>query len=187
MRRRDREMGEAFALGVIDRANYGVLSLIDTAGKPYGLPLSIVREGQRLYFHSAKAGKKIDDLTNTSSVCVTFVGETRIPELYSEEELQHLLADEKKGAALTSRVFTTEYESAIVYGTVQPITDPQEAAHALRLICLKYTPSKMDYFDLAIRSGLPRTSVYAIHIDTITGKRKKFDSAGEEMKWGRME
>lgn len=42
----------------------------------------------------------------------------------------------------------------------------------MKLICQKYTPSKMDYFDLAIKWGLKRTKVYKIEIEDIKAKRK---------------
>jgi len=53
MRRKDREMGRDFGYYVIDRARYGILSMID-GDEPYGIPLSIVRHEENLYFHSAK-------------------------------------------------------------------------------------------------------------------------------------
>lgn len=187
MRRKDRAMGEAFAYRVIDQADYGVLSIVNDEGMPYGVPLSIVRDNQHLYFHSAKAGTKVDLFQNSPKVSITFVSDTNIPELFTEEELQSFLTDEKKTASLTSKVFTTEYASAIVSGTIHLVENSEEAIHALRLICLKYTPSKMAYFDLAIQSGLSRTNIYRIAIEKIDAKRKKFDSSGEEMKWERMQ
>lgn len=50
MRRKDREMDREFGLKVIDKATYGVLAMVDE-GKPYCIPLSIVRDGNTLYFH----------------------------------------------------------------------------------------------------------------------------------------
>lgn len=187
MRRKDREMDRAFALALIDKSEYGVLSVIDTDGHPYGLPLSIVRKDDNLYFHSAKSGKKVESFTRGKEVSVTFVGEVKVPELYSDEELKSFLTDKAKGSSLASKVFTTEYESAIVFGRIYLVENSDEATEALRLLCEKYTPSKMDYFDLAAESGLPRTNVYRVEISNISAKRKKFDSSGEEMKWGRKE
>ena len=55
MRRKDREMNTEFAKQVIDRSRYGVLSIIETgSGTPYSIPLSIVRDDEVLYFHSAR-------------------------------------------------------------------------------------------------------------------------------------
>ena len=51
MRRKDREMSEEFALKIIDKSRYGIVSMIDSDNMPYGLPLSIVRDDKNLYFH----------------------------------------------------------------------------------------------------------------------------------------
>ena len=56
MRRKDREMNAEFGLEVIDRAEFGVLSLVDPQGEVYSVPLSIARDGSQLYFHSARSG-----------------------------------------------------------------------------------------------------------------------------------
>lgn len=186
MRRKDREMNREFALALIDNSNYGILAITDENNLPYGVPLSIVRKENCLYFHSAKGGKKVDALQDNKTVCITFVGAVNVPELYTEDKLKELLTDEKKANLLGSQVFTTEFESAIVFGKIHLISDEMESEEGLRLICQKYTPSKMDYFDLAAKSGLSKTNIYRIDIEDITAKRKKFDVSGEEMKWGRM-
>lgn len=180
-------MGQEFALELIDRSTYGVLSVVDSEGLPYAIPLSIVRKDKNLYFHSATAGKKVEAFDNGKVVCITFVGKTNIPELYTTEELNAFLEDEKKGITLASRVFTTEYESTMVYGRIELVESEEESLEALRLICEKYTPSKMDYFHLAVKSSLSKVNIYRVKIEKITGKRKKYDASGEEMKWGRKE
>ncbi|WP_108822318.1 pyridoxamine 5'-phosphate oxidase family protein [Dysgonomonas sp. Marseille-P4361] len=187
MRRKDREMNQEFAIGLIDKSPFGVLSIIDMDGQPYGIPLSLVRDDKFLYFHSAKGGKKADSLSNGQSVWVTFVGTVDVPDLFSEEELQSFLTNESKASTLSSKVFTTEYESAMILGKIYLVKEETESINALRLLCEKYTPSKMPYFDLAVKEGLPKTNIYRIDIEEITSKRKKFDSSGEEMKWGRIE
>lgn len=185
MRRKDREMNREFGIEVIDKAKYGVLSMVTEDNEPYGLPLSIVRDGENLYFHSAMDGKKVRIFTNNPDVSVVFVGETRIPENCTKEELDEIAKDETKASLLISKVFTTEYESAIVRGKVKPVEDEQEKIKAMKLICKKYTPAKMDYFDMAIKAGLKRAKVYRIEIEELKAKRKKYDIHGEEMKWRR--
>jgi len=187
MRRKDREMSEEFGLEVIDKARYGVLSMVTDENEPYGVPLSIVRDRNNLYFHSAKDGKKAKTLENNPNVSIVFVGEVKVPENYTEEQLTEIAKDESKAALLISKVFTTEYESAIVKGRVNLVEDREEKNKAMRLICGKYTPTKMDYFDMAIGAGLNRTNIYRVDIEEIKAKRKKYDVHGEEMKWSRME
>ena len=43
MRRKDREMPRSFAEEIADTCEWAVLSMIDPAGAPYCVPLSIVR------------------------------------------------------------------------------------------------------------------------------------------------
>ncbi|HZK38436.1 MAG TPA: pyridoxamine 5'-phosphate oxidase family protein [Clostridia bacterium] len=182
MRRKDREMDREFGIEVIDKSKYGVLSMIAEGDEPYGLPLSIVRDGEYLYFHSAMDGRKVKTLVKNPNVSVVFVGEIRIPENYTEEELREIAEDRSKAALLISKVFTTEYESAVVKGRVELVEDEQEKIRAMRLICEKHTPTKMDYFDMAIGAGLKRTNIYRIEMEEIKAKRKKYDTRGKEIK-----
>ena len=96
------------------------------------------------------------------------------------------MVKEKGVSLLLSKVFTTEYASTMVKGRVRRAED-EEKVLALRYICEKYTPTKMMYFREAIEMSKDRVLVYAVDIEEISGKRKKFDSQGEEMKWQREE
>ena len=81
MRRKDRQMPLHFAHQVIDKAQYGVVSMID-GDNPYSVPLSIVRSGDVLYFHSAKQGRKVDVLASNANVSILFVGDKRVVNKY---------------------------------------------------------------------------------------------------------
>lgn len=186
MRRKDREMPVQFAHQVIDNATYGVVSMID-GDMPYSVPLSIVRSGDVLYFHSAMQGRKVDVMTGNANVSIVFVGDKSVPDNYSDNELEVINSDASMAVKLISNVFTTEFESAIVTGVVQLVDDEADKIAAMRLICEKYTPDKMAYFDMAIDAGLARTNVYRVKIETVSAKRKRYDNEGVEMKWGRME
>lgn len=183
MRRQDREMDREFGIKIIDNADYGVISINDDK-YPYSLPLSIVRDGDSLYFHSSKQGTKVNLLLDCTRVTVVFTGKTHIPENFTTSELDEMSADRRCATQFISKVFTTEFESAIVKGTVRQVTKRKEKIHALKLICEKYTKSKMKYFDIAIDAGLDKTNVYCVKIEELTSKRKKYDEFGQEMKWG---
>ena len=165
MRRQDREMDREFALMVVDTCEYAVLSMVSSEGEPYCVPITIVRQGDHVYFHCAKAGEKIDCLRSHPQVCMACVGQT------------HRLTDR----------FTTEFESAILRGVAQEVTEDGEKVEALRLLCQRHTPTNMHAFDQAIERSLSRTAIWRIAMREITGKRKKYDSQGKEMKFGRME
>lgn len=184
MRRKDREMDQEFGLAVIDKASFGTLGLVgeDCA---YTIPLSIAREGEHLFFHSAKAGKKVDLLQQAEKVSVVFVGEHQVPQVMTKEEADKAISSPETFGELTRKIFTTEYESAMVVGSIVKLEDKEDKIHGLEVICQKFTPQWMTYFLQAIESGLERTDVYRITIEEITSKRKKFDAFGEEMKWMR--
>lgn len=165
MRRKDREMPAEFARQVFDACEYAMVSMIDEDNRPYAIPVSIVRIDNNLYFHSAMSGKKTDCMRLHPQVCVSTVSWT------------HLVPEQ----------FTTEFASAICRGTASEVTNDTEKITALRAICEKFAPTNMDDFDHAIARSLPHTAIWKISMDSITGKRNKYDSHGKGMTFGRME
>ena len=153
MRREDRQRDEAFGRAVLDRAEYGVLSVTDAQGAPYAVPLSIVRVDDAIYFHSAQQGKKTDALRAHPEVCLVAVGRTHV--------------EEKK--------FTTKYESCMVRGRVSEVTDRAQKIRALRALCAKYTPNHSEKeFDEAMQRSLAVTAIWRMEIAELTAKRKGY-------------
>lgn len=181
MRRKDREMSIDFAYDVIDKSQFGTLATTDKDGNPYCIPVSAVRKDDTIYFHCAKIGTKIDNIRNNSNVCMSFVGDVHVPVEFNVNS-----HSEGNGRVSATR-FTTEYESAVVFGTASEVEDNDEKLLALRLISLKYTPDDIPYFDAYVSSSIKITNVVKVTIEHITGKRKKFDKSGIEMKFGRIE
>lgn len=151
MRRKDREMDQEFALGIVDKCEYAVLSMIDSQGAPYCVPLSIVRDGQNIFFHCAKEGKKTDAMRGNPEVCIACVGDTRP-------------AKDK---------FTTEFESAIIRGRAEEVLEDAEKIRVLRLLCERHTPTNMHNFDAEAARSLSHTAIWMVPIRAISGKRKK--------------
>lgn len=186
MRRKDREMDRDFAYYVIDKSNFASLAVYD-GSRIENIPLSIVREGDKLYFHSAQAGNKVEIFKSRPQVTISFVTDLKIPNNYSPEELEAFKEDRSRARELISNVFTTEFASALVYGRLELVESRQEQIQAMRLICEKYTGDKMDLFDLAIEAGLSRVNVYRVLISEISSKRKKYNREGIELKYMKKE
>ena len=74
MRRKDREQSTEFALKTAQECEFAVISMIDASGLPYGVPVSTVLDGEALYFHTAKEGRKIDCLRRSPAVHIVCVG-----------------------------------------------------------------------------------------------------------------
>lgn len=151
MRRKERQMPEEFAWEVVDQCEYAFLAMTAEDGGPYGLPVTIVREGRGVYFHSAMAGRKVNCLRQEPRVCLTCVGDTQIQ----------------------PKKFTTLYESAVAFGTAAEVTEEAEKIHALRLLCQRHTPDNMEAFDSAVAASLARTGIWKITVEEITGKAKR--------------
>lgn len=153
MRRSDRAQSREFSLALIDRCTHGVMALSTGEDFPYCLPLSFVRVGDELYFHCARQGRKIDLLRRFPQVCVTFVGDDR-PAFVSPAE------------------YTTWFQSVIVTGTAEEVTDPAEKTEALRALCQKAAPDHMEGFDAAMDKSLAVTGVWKVRMEDISGKAK---------------
>ena len=165
MRRNDREMNQEFAYYVIDKAPFATISMVRPDGSAYGIPISVVREDDHFYFHSAMEGEKLESILYQNEICISAVSRCRpVPDK-----------------------FTLEYESAVVWGKAYLVSEKEERIHGLSLICQRFAKQNMDHFQDAIDRSLGRTAVIRVAITKVTGKRKKYDASGVEMKWGRME
>lgn len=156
MRRSDRAQSLEFAQALIDRCTYGVVAISTGEDTPYCLPLSLVRVDNRLYFHCAKQGRKLDLLHRNPKVCVTFVG-TSEP-AYVE----------------SNNTFTDYFQSAMVTGTAYEVLEDDEKIEALRALCTKVTPEGMsgDNFERAVSGSLAVTGVWRIEMEEVTAKAK---------------
>ena len=156
MRRSDRAQSLEFAQALIDHCTYGVVAISTGEDTPYCLPLSLVRVDNRLYFHCAKQGRKLDLLRRNPKVCVTFVG-TSEP-AYVE----------------SNNTFTDYFQSAMVTGTASEVLEDDEKIEALRALCTKVTPEGMsgDNFERAVSGSLAVTGVWRIEMEEITAKAK---------------
>ena len=160
MRRKDRERDKTFALEIIDKVSFGVMTIVEST---YSLPLSFARDGDYLYFHGAKTGLKNSLLEKEGHVRIVFVGDNYLPDPISHEEI---MENPKKLAKL----FTLKYESAIVEGTCSLIEDKKERDLALTLICKKFYPDLDDYIKMAVEMNGYITACYKIKIEEIFGK-----------------
>lgn len=153
------------------KAPYMTVSMTDTNGQPYSVPLSLAHAGEHtFYFHCAKEGRKLDIIQTNPHVCLTAVSKCKPT------------TGPKDGS------FTLEFESAIAFGKAEIVTDDYEKREALRAICQRFLPKHMHAFDAAVRRSLPRTAVVRVTLtQPPVGKRKQYDANGDEMKYGRME
>jgi len=154
MRRQDRSIEGIEALaGVLGRCDVARLA-IATGGAPYIVPLCLAHELEggklRLYFHSAREGRKV--------------------ELLREHPLVGFEADCSvqivRGGAPCQ--WTARYESVIGTGEVVALESRGEKARAMDLIMRKHgCEGPLNYPDAALNAAL----LLRLDVLTITGKR----------------
>ena len=149
MRRKDRERDESFALRVFDEAPYCTLGLSGKNGHVYTVPLSMVRDGNSLYFHSAMEGRKCGIIKENSNVSVTAVSEFFID----------------------SAAYTVRYKSAYAEACAIEVVDRDEKIIALKLLIERFAPDNTKINpEKYIDSLLDKMLVYRLDIKSITGK-----------------
>ena len=104
MRRSKQQLSQEETEAVLTRGTSGVLSVLGDGGYPYGVPLSYVYHDGKLYFHWALSGHKLDAVRACpkASFCVVDRDQVVPPE------------------------YTTYFRSAIAFGTVRVVEDPEE-------------------------------------------------------------
>ena len=160
------------AYKLIDNAQYAVISLAND-NEPYGIPISVVRIGDSLYFHTGQKGKKIDFLKENPRVSISFIGEVEVPDLYDKNQIEEMVTDPSKHGKFVNTVFTTNFESVIVNGDAELLLEDKEKIEVMRAICQKYTPNMIDYFDIPITRSLNITNVYKVSIENFKVRSKK--------------
>ncbi len=152
MRRKDRQRTPSEGLAILKNGEYGVLATVDAEGQPYGVPLSYIVRGGRIYFHCAGEGHKIDNIRANPRASFTVVGRTR---------------------PVYDKNFTTRFESVIIFGELEPVVDEKEKYGLLYELAEKYLPDHMDQAEASIRASLARTAVYGLTMEVVTAKASK--------------
>ena len=69
--------------------------------------------------------------------------------------------------------FVGEDRPVLVTGTASEVTDPGEKVRALRALCQKVTPDRMEGFEAAVEQSLNVTAVWKVHMEELSGKAKR--------------
>ena len=118
MRRSAQALGVDACREVLSRGTSGVLALLGDGGWPYAVPMSYAFDGEKLYFHCAREGHKLDAIRREAraSFCVVDRDEV-VPEEY-----------------------TTYFRSVIAFGRVRVLEDEAQKRAAIELLARRYFP-----------------------------------------------
>ena len=113
------------------------------------IPMSLGYEGNALYFHTAREGRKLDILRKNNLVCF---------ELDTDVEI--IAAEDAAG-------WGARYCCVIGFGTASLVDDPVEKRKAHDSIMRHYAARTFSYPDLCIGCSM----IIRVDIDSVTGKR----------------
>src|SRR5699024_12832989 len=107
-RRKKQALSREDCADILKRGTSGVLALAGDQDYPYAVPISYVYDGEKLYFHCAKSGHKLDAINRNAKASFCVIDQDEIvPEEY-----------------------TSYFRSVIVFGTMRILTDEDEKRDA---------------------------------------------------------
>jgi nitroimidazol reductase NimA-like FMN-containing flavoprotein (pyridoxamine 5'-phosphate oxidase superfamily) len=148
MRRNRQLLSDEETIAMLHSCTAGVLAVQGDEDYPYAVPMSFAYEDGKLFFHSAKAGHKVDALERNDKVSFCVID-----------------ADE-----VVQSTFTTRFRSAIVFGRARVLTDDGEKRHALDCLAEKYSPDYVDAAGSEIDGAWQQVCAIELAIEHMTGK-----------------
>ena len=149
MRRFKQQVSEETCHKVLREQPRGILSVLGDDGYPYGMPLDhwFSEAENKLYFHCAKEGHKLDAI----KAC---------------DKVSYCVMDEgfrKEGE------WALNINSVIVFGRMSIVTDDEKKREICTNICHKFTDDE-EYLQKELESAFPRVCCLELKIEHMTGK-----------------
>ncbi len=147
MRRNKQLLSAQDINAVMERCTNGVLACFGDEEYPYAVPVNYVYYNGKIYFHSAKAGHKVDAIMKNPKVSFAVVDEDTI---VSEE-------------------YTSYFRSVIAFGRAR-LTEGSEWTEGFTALTEKYSGNQPEETKKMKVDSCTRSHIIAIDIDHITGK-----------------
>ena len=149
MRRKKQEISHEECVRILEREKRGVLAVLGDDGYPYAIPLDFYynAEDDRIWFHCAQTGHKLDAIRRCGKVCFTVMD-------------QGVRKDGDWAFYVTS---------VVVFGTAELVTDEAVLHEKLRALGLKYYPTAEE-MEEELRRDIKRVQLVSIRVDHMTGK-----------------
>ena len=150
MRRKKQKLSKEECDRILYNGTSGVLALHGDNGYPYAVPVSYVYNGEKLLFHSAKNGHKIDTILKNAAASFCVIDQDQIvPEEY-----------------------TTYFRSIIAFGRIRILEDDTEKRSAIEKLAVKYAPDDTaENRDKAIEREWKPLCMMEMEIEHLTGKQ----------------
>lgn len=128
----------------------GRLGTVSVDGYPYVVPVHYIYYADKIYFHCARAGHKLENIKNEQRVCF---------------EIDEAIRTEDNPDPCEA---TTIYKSVIAFGKAKIVEDEATRVVVLKEIVHKYLPAHQNI--TFAPKALAATAIVEIAIDQMTGK-----------------
>lgn len=149
LRRKKNAISDEQAIALLTGEKRGILAVNGDNDYPYAIPVNYYYDGEqnKIYFHGAKAGHKVDAIRRNDKVCFTVFGN------------EHYQAD-----------WAPYVQSTIVFGRCRLIEDEKVKESCLRRLAMRYYPSAEEV-EAELAKDCHAAQLYEISVEHISGKQ----------------
>ena len=149
IRKKKNEISVDKAKALLHSSRRGVLAVNGDDGYPYAIPINYLydEENEKIIFHGAKAGHKVDALKKNDKICFTVFGN----EMVKEEAWAPFL------------------QSVVVFGRCHLVESQEEAIALVKKFAAKYYPN-MDMVNEEAASSGRAVQMFEKQIEHLSGK-----------------
>ena len=149
IRKRKNEIDRNAVETLLNKSRRGVLAVNGEDGYPYAIPVNYLydKETQKIYFHGARAGYKVDALRKSDKVCFTVYGNETVRE----------------------EAWAPFVQSVVVFGRCHLLEAGPGATALLKQLAEKYYPNEQLIEEEIAHSG-KAVQLFEIDIEYLTGK-----------------
>ena len=149
IRKKQNEISIDAAKELLRCSRRGVLAVNGDSNYPYAIPVNYLydEEAQKIYFHGAKAGHKVDSLKACDKVCFTVIGK----EIVKEEPWAPFL------------------QSVVVFGRCHLVENQEDCIRLVKKFAMKYYPDEK-LVDEEVKISGKAVQMFEIEIEHLSGK-----------------
>ena len=148
MRRKKQLLSDAEAVRILETHTSGVLAVSGDNDYPYTIPLSYAYKDNKLFFHCATSGHKLDGIARNDKVTFCVIEKDEV----------------------VQRTFTTHFRSVVVFGRARILMEDRERKEALEYLVKKYSPDFVKEGEEEIQRDWNRVCLVEVGIEHMTGK-----------------
>ena len=150
VRKKKNEISQDEAKNLLRSSRRGVLAVNGDEGYPYAIPINYLydEENNKIIFHGAKAGHKVDSIKKNDKICFTVFGN----ETFIEENWAPYL------------------QSVVVFGRCHLVENRDDIISLVKKFALKYYPNE-DMVNEEIANSRKGVQMFDIKIEHLSGKK----------------